>query len=385
MRNTHYASALYFLYYGAMGALYPFLNLYYQRVGLSGTQIGLLAALPAVVNFLAASVWSALADRLGFHRGLLTLALLGVAVTGFAFSLTAQFVFLLGIALLFAVFLGPLMPLMDSAALEIAKQERTDFGRLRLWGTVGWILSAWAFGYLVDRHFRLLFFGFAGLMTLAAVLSLFQPRPTWAWERPVWEGVRQLLGRPGVAPFLVSAFLLWVSSSGGTQFLSLYLSDIGAGGSTIGAAWAVAAVSEVPMLFFSGWWLRKMGLRGFLFLGYLVYAARWFCFSVNRVPGLVVPLQLLQGFSFTAFLVGGVTLMGRAAPRGLEATAQALFSGTAMGLGGFAGSLLGGYLYQTQGITRLYLVEGGIAVLAALILFLCCQGVVLQEEAAAQQ
>lgn len=378
MRNTYYVSALYFLYYGAMGVLYPFLNLYYQRVGLSGTQIGLLAALPAVVNFIAASAWSALADRLGFHRGLMTLALVGTAVTGFAFSLTTQFFPLLAVALLFAVFVGPLMPLMDSTALEIAKEEGTDFGRLRLWGTVGWILSTWAFGYLVDRHFRYLFFGFAGLMLLAAVVSLLQPRPRWAWERPVWEGVRQLLGRPSVAPFLVSAFLLWVASNGGTQFLSLYLSDIGAGGSTIGVAWAVASVSEVPMFFFSGWWLRKMGLRGFLFLGYLLYAVRWFCFSVNRVPSLAIPVQLLQGLSFTAFLVGGVTLMGRAAPRGLEATAQALFSGTAMGLGGFVGSLLAGYLYQTQGVVRLYLVEGGIALAAALIVLVCCREVTPQ-------
>lgn len=374
MRPTRlYASTLYFLYYAAMGTLYPFLNLYYQRVGLSGSQIGLLAAVPAIVNFFAASVWSTLADRLGFHRGLLTLMLLGATVAGFAFSLTARFLPLLAIAILFAVFIGPLMPLMDSAALEIAKREGIEFGHLRMWGTVGWILSSWAFGYLVDYHLRYLFFGFAGLMALTTAVSLFQPRRDWAWERPVWEGFRQLLGRPGVVPFLLSAFLLWASSNGGTQFLSLYLSDIGASGSLIGAAWAVAAISEVPMLFFSGWWLQKLGYRGFLFLGYLIYAARWFGFSVNQVPGLALPLQLLQGFSFTAFLVGGVTLMGSVAPRGLEATAQALFSGFAMGMGGFAGSLLAGYLYETQGIARFYLMEGGIALVAALILILFCR------------
>ncbi len=353
-----------------MAALYPFLNLYYQRAGLSGTQIGILAAVPGVLNPLAASAWSALADRFHFHRGLLTVALLGTAAAGFAFSLSARFLPLLATAVVFAIFLGPLFPLMDSVALEIAKREGTDFGHLRLWGTVGWILSAWAFGYLVDRHFRYLFWGFAGLMVPAVGISLFQPRRGWAWERPVWEGLRQLLGRPDVGVFLISALLLWASSNGGSQFLSLYLSDIGAGGGLIGAAWAVAAVSEVPMLFFSGWWLRRLGLRGFLLLGYVVYAARWFCFSVNRVPGWVLPLQLLQGVSFTAFLVGGVTLMGSVAPRGLEATAQALFSGATMGLGGFIGSLLAGYLYQTYGISRLYLVEGGVALVAALILVL---------------
>lgn len=365
-----YASGLYFLFYAAMAALYPFLNLYYQRMGLAGTQIGVLAAVPGILNLFAASAWSALADRFRFHRGLLTLTLLGVAVAGFAFSLSTEFLPLLATAVVFALFLSPIIPLMDSAALEIAKQAGTDFGHLRLWGTVGWILAAWAFGFLVDRHFHYLFFAFAGLMVLAAGASLFQPRRRWAWERPVREGARQLLGRSDVRAFLVSALLLWASSSGGSQFLSLYLSDIGADGSIIGAAWAVAAVSEVPMLFFSGWWLRKLGHRGFLLLGYLTYAARWFFFSVNRVPGWALLLQLLQGVSFTAFLVGGVTLMGNAAPRGLEATAQALFSGTTMGLGGFVGSLLAGYLYQTQGVFRFYLLEGGLALAATLILTL---------------
>lgn len=368
-RRRVYARALYFWYYLALGSLYPFLNLYYQRVGLSGPQIGILVAVPALLGPVSGSLWSSVADRLGFHRRLLTLALAGTLVAGFSFSLTTRFAPLLLIATMYALFGSPISPLMDSAALEAASQEGTDYGRLRVWGTLGWIASTWMLGRLVDEGIRRLFYAFAALMAVTAGVSLLQPpRRQWRWEQPAWQGVRQLLGCPAVLRFLCSAFLLSVANGGGNQFLSIYMADIGASGRLIGVAWAISALSEVPMMFLAGRLLRKVGIRRFLLLGYLLYAARWLWLSANTVPAWVLPVQLLQGVSFTAFLVGGVTLMGDLAPRGLGATAQAVFTGTTFGLGLSVGSTLAGYLYEVAGLAWLYLVEGLLALAAAIIL-----------------
>lgn len=358
-----YARAIYFCYYLALGALYPFLNLYYERVGLSGPQIGFLASLSGWLTPFAGSLWSGFADRFGLHRRLLTWALLGTLVTGFAYSLTPQFWYLLLIAQAYALFSSPISALMDSAAVEIGAETGRSFGHLRVWGTLGWIVSTSVVGYLVGE-IRQVFLVFAALMTLTVLVSLFQPPRKHTWERPVWEGIRILLGRPATLLFLLSVFLLFIANSGANQFLSIYLASIGAGSGLIGMAWAISALSEVPVMFFSAILIRKMGIRGFLSLAFLTYAARWLWLSAVRSPGEALAAQLLQGISFAAFLVGGVTYISRLAPPGLGTTAQSIFSSTTFGLGASVGAVIGGFLYQAIGLRQIYLVESGVALLA---------------------
>jgi len=369
-----YARSLYFCYYLALGAFYPFLNLYYKQIGLSGLQIGLLASIPALMSPVAAPLWGGLSDRFGIHRHLLTLALVATLVAGFSYSFTSLFILLFLISLVYAFFGSAISPLMDSAALEVASSQARSYGQLRVWGTLGWIVSTWAVGRSVQGELGRFFYAFAVLMALAIMVSLFQPRRRQLWQRPLREGLLQILGQRSTLVFLVSVFLLSVTVAAANQFFSIYMATIGAGEALIGLAWAVAAISEVPMMLLSGALIRKMGIRRFVIIAFLVYALRWALLSVISVPEWVMVVQLLQGISFTAFLVGGVTYIARLAPAGLGATAQAIFSSTTFGLGAFAGSLLGGFLYDQVGLARMFLMNSVIALAACLVFIFSRRG-----------
>lgn len=369
-----YARSFYFCYYLALGAFYPFLNLYYKRIGLSGSQIGLLASIPALMSPFAAPLWGGLADRFGIHRHLLTLALVGTLAAGFSYSLTAVFTLLFSISLIYAFFGSSIAPLMDSAALEVASSQGRSYGQLRVWGTLGWIVSTWAVGWLMEDELSRFFYAFAAFMAVAIIVSLFQPPRRQLWQKPLLEGLRQILGQRSTVLFLVSVFLLSVTIAGANQFFSIYMAAIGSSEGLIGFAWAVAAMSEVPMMLLSGTLIRQMGISRFLILAFLVYALRWALLSVISVPEWVLVVQLLQGISFTSFLVGGVTYIARLAPAGLGATAQAIFSSTTFGLGAFAGALLGGFLYDQIGLARMFLINSGIALVACLVFLLSRRG-----------
>lgn len=369
-----YARSLYFCYYLALGAFYPFLNLYYKRIGLTGLQIGLLASIPALMSPFVALLWGGLADRFGIHRHLLTSALLGTLVAGFSYSLTSLFTLLFLISLVYAFFGSAISPLMDGAALEVASSQDRSYGQLRVWGTLGWIVSTWAVGRLVQGELGRFFYAFAALMAVATMASLFQPRRQQIWQRPLREGLWLILGQRSTVVFLVSVFLLSVTVAAANQFFSIYMATIGSGEALIGFAWAVAAMSEVPMMLLSGALIRQIGISRFLIIAFLVYALRWALLSVISVPEWVMVVQLLQGISFTAFLVGGVTYIDRLAPAGLGATAQAIFSSTTFGLGAFAGSLLGGFLYDQVGLAHMFLMNSGIALVACLVFLLSRRG-----------
>jgi PPP family 3-phenylpropionic acid transporter len=172
--------------------------------------------------------------------------------------------------------------------------------------------------------------------------------------------------------FLVTIFLVSLTLGAANSFFSLYLNGLGAEEGAIGLAWAIAALSEIPVMLYSGRIMRRIGARGLLYIALLTFAGRWLLYSFIRAPALAIAVQALHGLSFATYLVGGVTYMSEHAPAGLSTTAQSLFNLVAFGLGSIAGSLVGGYLYQTAGVTVLFRVLSAVAA-GGLALFLVSQ------------
>ena len=111
--------AFYFLFYAALAALSPFLVLYYQQLGFSGRQIGLLTGLPPLVTLVSSTLWSGAADATQQHRWVLALALCGTLGAVLALSFTSRFIYLIPVVGLYAFFLAPVTPLVDNAVLDM--------------------------------------------------------------------------------------------------------------------------------------------------------------------------------------------------------------------------------------------------------------------------
>jgi len=358
----------YLLYFGAVGCIFPYLNLYYRRIGLSGLQIGILSALPALVAPLASPLWGILADSRSLHRTLLGVAVAGTIVPVLLLSVGSTMSWLIPVTLIYAFFYGPIGPLIDSTALEVAEGAQRSYGELRAWGTIGFIFSTWALGRIMERTgLRSLFFGYAVFMVATLVVSRFLPPRREVWAAPKLRGLRILLGDRVFVLFLVSVFLLSVAVTAVNNFFSLYMDALGASEGVVGLAWAIAALTEVPVMFLSGALLRRLTARGLLIVGLSMYALRWLLYSQVRSPEMILLVQLLHGFSFGAFFVAGVVYTRERAPEGLAATGQALFSGTAWGFAGVVGGVVGGYLYDQAGVLNLFRICSLVAALALLL------------------
>ncbi|NIN65423.1 MAG: MFS transporter [Anaerolineae bacterium] len=365
-----YTRGFYLLYFRAVGCIFPYLNLYYQRIGLSGLQIGILAAIPALVVPFASPLWGIVADSLNLHRTLLSLAVAGTIIPVLLLSASGAMIWLVPVTLVYAFFYGPIGPLIDSTALEVAEASRRSYGELRVWGTIGFIASAWALGRIMESTgLRLLFCGCALFMLGTLALSRFLPPRGQQWRGPRLRGLGVLLADRVLVLFLVSVFLLSATVAAGNNFFTLYLDGLGASEALVGLSWAIAALSEVPVMFLSGVLMRRLAARGLLFVGFAVYALRWFLYSQITSLQMILAVQLLHGLSFGAYYVGGVVYTRERAAEELSATAQALFSGTALGLAGIVGGVLGGYLYDRVGVMNLFRFCG-LAATFALVLFL---------------
>lgn len=348
-------SLLYFFFFMALGGFFPFITLYYEQIGLTGVQIGVLSALPLIVASSTSLFWGVLADALRLHHRILSISLLLSACTVYLISTTSRYELLIPIVLVYSFFATPIVPLLDTAALDTIETNRATFGGLRVWGTVGWILSTWIVGVLIDRFDILwLFYSYIALLGVTFLISLFQPTRTQIPRPALRQGLRQLLTRRKFIFFLVSVFLLAITVGTVDYFFSLYMDGLGANKGTIGLAWSISATTEIPVMLYSGTLMVMIGVNGLLNIAFVTYALRWLLFSFIQVPGWALPVQLLQGLSYSTFLVASVTYINDRTPKSLRTTGQSLLATVSFGLGPIVGAIAGGYFYDTVGMTVLF-------------------------------
>ena len=367
------SAVMYFSYYMAFGSFMPYINLYYERLGMSGIQIGTLAAVPVLVASSTVLVWGSIADKFRWHRRILRASLLLGAGAILLLTTANTFQQLLLYIVIFALFNSPTVPLIDSSALEAAENSGHSYGELRLWGSVGWSISVILVGFIIQRFaITWLFYCYIILILLTFLLSLFQSRRLEIARTSLRSGYQQLLLNRSFLLFLSSIFLISLAFNAANAFFSIYLDAIGTSESGIGLGWAIASMSEIPLMFYSGRIISRIGSSGLLKIAFITFAIRLLIFSFTTTPALAISLQLLSGLSFGFYLVGAVTYVKEHTPEGLSTTAQSIFNLVGFGIGAIAGSLVGGYLYETAGITALFRLLSIIA-LAALAFLLLSQ------------
>jgi PPP family 3-phenylpropionic acid transporter len=354
-RALIYPRAFYSLYFGAMASLAPFIVLYYQQIGLSGQQIGVLSSIAPVVTLFSAPLWGGISDATRQHKRIMLMAIAGALLCMLAVSQINRFATLIPVVALYAFFMAPVLPLVDRTVLDLLGSRKEDYGRQRLWGSVGWGVTGPLAGLFIQRMGLLWSFYLFGVFMLVALLVAARMTiRTPLLGQPFWQGMRALATNRPLMLFFVAMFIQGVGRSSSFSFFFLHMNDLGATRFLVGLMLTVGALSELPSFFFSGMLLRRLGSRA-LFIGSLLGSTiLLLSYSVIRNPWLILPMQLLTGPSFSLMWVAGVSYTDRMAPRGMGATAQGLFSAISMGLASGVGALIGGWMYDHLGAVWLF-------------------------------
>jgi PPP family 3-phenylpropionic acid transporter len=370
--------AFYFLYYAAGASFSPFLVIYYKDLGLSGGQIGMLTALPPLLVLFGAPLWSGLADASRRYRLLFAAAILG-AMAGVALLSSAPgFAWLIPAVAFYALMSAPIVPLIDHATLSILQGQKDQYGKIRMWGAVGWGMAAPLTGALVERlgmHWA--FRDYAIFLFIGLLVSLNIPLTSGRAGDPFWRSLRQIAADRRWLGFLATTLGGGVCMAGINSYLFLYLQQLGASETQMGLALSVATLSELFIFFFSSYLLRLWSARGMMAVALSVFVFRALAYSFTSNPWIVLGLQLLHGLSFSTLWVAGVSYADQLAPPGLGATAQGLFTAMFFGIGYALGGFWGGLIYQQVGLAWMFRFLASLALIGlGLFLFSGRQAVV---------
>ena len=360
---------LFFLMYAGTGIYFPFINVFYRSAGLSGTEIGLINMTGGIAAFLASTLWGYLSDRSGKPRILLAIASAGTAIVALLFPLFHSFFSFLILGTIFPFFNIAIVTLMDSNLLAILGENRADYGRYRLGGTFGYMLTSATVGFLFRDHgIAIMFPIFAGIAFVFAVCVLFMP--DLAIERRVSvRSPRAILGmmrRRSWLVFAVSVFLVWIAGSGAISFLSVSLKSMGAEDTLIGIVSASAALFEIPFMLYNGWFLRKLGSRRMLSLSLVGYVARVGLYSLMPSPVWGIAVNALNGVSYVWMWNASINYANELAPDELKATAQGLFVSTTA-LSAMVSAPFAGWIFDQLGPPGMFRIFAAVALVAVFI------------------
>lgn len=351
------AVALFVAMFSATGAAAPYLPLYYESLGLSLSAIGLLAAVAALTGLIAAPFWGMVADQVLGPRSVLLVASLATAGCALGMALATQAAVVALMAVLLVVAFAGIGPVLDAYALEQVVDNRHRYARLRVWGSIAFVVSSVAAGIAIGQtSIRALFVVLIGsLIAVSAISLLVRPRaPVRVHHR--LTGLRTVVRSRPIMSFVAAALVVWSASTMVNGFLSIYLRSLDAPAALVGGSWALGAVVEIPLMIAFPWLAAKLGLRALVVAGAGLLLLRTIVLLLTGDPLLVSLSMALHGAGFALMLVGGVTYVAAQARAEVAATAQGVLSGVVFGLAQAVGPGIGGLIAGVADLRAMFFV-----------------------------
>jgi PPP family 3-phenylpropionic acid transporter len=372
-RSRRLLIAYYFLAVGGNGGWTPFLGLWLDRDGHSGAAMGALLGLIPFARMISAPVWAGVADR--FREGTRILQLcsvLTVLLCGAAMGVRGDLALGL-VLLLFAVVRAPVGPVMDAAAVKLLEQSGADareYGRIRLWGSLGFLVFALLGSLLVDRFAAAPLLIGMGAWAGAAALAFTLPRAESRGPQPLGPALRRLAAQPFFMPFLLACALHGTALATYDCLLPVHLSSLGLPSAWSGVSIAIGILVEVAVMAWARQLLTRLSPLTLITAAMAAGALRWGLNAVVEDPALFVAIQALHGLSFGAFWIGAVELLRRRAPPEVGNSAQALLTTSAYGVGPLASAGLTALYLDELGTSGLFLIGAGLSGVAVGLLLL---------------
>jgi PPP family 3-phenylpropionic acid transporter len=358
-------------YFAHIGFVNPYLPLWLKDLGLGVFDISLLIAVQAATRLFAPYAWGALSDHTGERVKLLRLGGTVALLSSFGLFFSFGFWWLAGVLLVMFTHTSFMMAMSEAAMAHLVSNggafDARRYGRVRLWGSLGFLVTVFLAGAWFQRFGMGHFPAWTALTLGAVVVSVWRlpDLKEAAHAHPARLAVWPVLRTRSVQWLFASMFFHVLAHMSIYVFFSLYMDHLGYGKTLIGLLWAVSVLAEIAWFYTQSRWLPRLSLSGWLVLcGSATVLRMGLTATSAAVLPLLVLAQMLHAISFAAHHAVCIALLSQHFPGRLRGRGQALYTVIGYGLPGVLGSLGGGWLSTKYGLDAVYVASTAIALIA---------------------
>ncbi|HZN26790.1 MAG TPA: MFS transporter [Burkholderiales bacterium] len=359
----------YFFYFAYLGAYAPFFSLYLDSIGLTPFDIGVVMALPQITRIVAPHLWSWVADTTS--RPVWVVRITGVAGTIVFLAIFASTRFAVVFATIFAMtfFWSAALPLIEATTLTHLGEETTRYGRIRVWGSIGFIAAVVSIGYVLD-HVPLTAVPVLVLAMMLGMLACAFLVP----EAPVAHhdeetSVGRVIFKPEVIALIGAGACMSAAHGPYYTFFSIYLVAEGYSKAATGWLWALGVICEIAIFAWMPRLFRAYSLRSILIASFALAVVRFLTIGwlVQSLAALLAA-QVLHAATFGAFHAASIGYVHKMFKGRLQSRGQAIYGSVAFGVGGAIGGLVSGYVWDNWGAAPTFTLAAAAALAGMLIL-----------------
>ena len=361
-RDLIFARAYYFAFLGGWGFILPFINLFYVSLGLTGRQIGTIGSVSAIVGLLLSPIVVNEVKKRPQARGILQASLMLGAIGYFLLGQQTAFAAILVIVFFQALVGAGIIPASDAMAVHVSEEAGTGYGSVRVWASVGWILTVPTSGWLIERFgFEAGFLGVSLMWLTGAVLTLpIQSRYFVSQRREgkptsnLRTAFHQIARDRTLLGYAIALLFMGFLNNGVLQFENVFLSELGASKLLISFAGILSAVVELPFMIYADRYVRRVGAhRVMLFAITMLLLQRA---SVLLFPAIatIMIVRFIGGVSFSFMTIASVFLISSRTDPGETGTVLAIYTVTLAGLVSVLAAPVSGTIFDVIGARWLY-------------------------------
>jgi MFS transporter, PPP family, 3-phenylpropionic acid transporter len=362
IKNLFFARLFYFAFMGGWGFVLPFMNLYYVSLGLNGKQIGLISAISATVGMFASPVLVSEVKKRPHARRLLQFAIVLGGIGYYLIGNQKDFSIILLIVFLHSLIATGIMPLSDSMAVTVSQEAGAGYGSVRVFASLGWIISVLSSGWLVERFgYIAAFIGVASIWIFASGVVLFV-EPRYFTSHEISKGpkpslriaLQRVFQNRTLLGFALALVVIGFGNSGVLQFENVFLQELGASKQLISIAAILSAIVELPFMIYADRIVRRVGAHHLMLIALsLTFFQRATVFVSPSIITIMV-IRFIGGVAFSFYTISFVNLIGTQTDPRETGTVLALYTVTIASLVNIVAAPLGGAIFDAIGARWLY-------------------------------
>jgi PPP family 3-phenylpropionic acid transporter len=358
--------ACYFFFFAILGVLVPYLGVFFDARGFDAQEIGSLLAILMATRIVAPNLWAMVADRTGMRAGLIKLGAFCAALTFISFFFEGGFWYLAISLTIYTFFWNAILAQLEVITLESLGDNANQYGAIRSWGSVGYIVLVVLAGVSIERLGAEVL-PYIGMVLFIGLLICSMPLPsTKAAVLSGSERPKLTLDKP-IILFLLSALLLQMSVGPFYGFFVLYLKQVGYSETFAGIMVALGVLAEIGIFLYASKLIGKYGLRLLLIVSIVLTSVRWLI--LGYYPDVIFMLvfsQTLHAFTFGLTHAVSIQFIHRHFGIHHRSTGQALYASLSFGVGGALGTWVSGYIWgDGSGAAQVWLFAATCAIASA--------------------